>query len=139
MLELLKFNSIFRKGQSAIEFIALVGAVGFFFLAFLFVLDMNLADKTWENRNLMTKEIALTVQNEISAASGSTDGYRREFNIPLYVVDMDYDINITGVFVYIRTVDGRHALALLVPNVTGNVIKGQNVIRKNSGIVSLNQ
>ncbi len=139
MLKLLKFSSVFRKGQSAIEFIALVGAVSFFFLAFLFVLNMNLADKTWENRNLMTKEVALTVQNEIGAASKSIDGYRREFNIPLYVVDLDYDINITNGFVYIITVDGQHALALLVANTTGNIMKGENVIRKNNGMVFLNQ
>jgi len=64
-----------KKAQSAIEFVILVGVVVFFFLTFLFVIEGNIIDQVKDNKNLVTKEIALTVQNEINLASESSDGY----------------------------------------------------------------
>ena len=127
-----------KEGQSALEFIIIIGVVTFFFLGFAFVLQMNLADKNWENKNLITKEIALAVQNEIKLASESIDGYRREFQVPQNIAGIDYSINIISGLIYINSTDNQHALALPVANVTGNVQKGNNVIRRDSGMVYLN-
>ena len=127
-----------KKAQSAIEFVILVGAMLFFFLAFLFAIQGNIADKVKENKNLVTKEIALTVQNEINLASESSDGYYREFEIPNNILGTDYDITVTEGLVYVRTIDGKHAIALPVPEVIGDVSQGTNVIRKEEGAVYLN-
>jgi len=127
-----------NKAQSAIEFIILVGAVFFFFIAFLFAIQLNIVDKTRENKNLITQELALTVQDEINLAVESSDGYYREFTIPEKLVNLDYEINITAGTVYVRTVNGEYALALPVANVTGDVQKGTNVIRRENGVVYLN-
>ena len=111
----------------------------FFFLAFLIAIEKNLSDEHARNVDFMAKEIALTVQNEINIASKASDGYHRDFTIPLRLLNLDYDVDIIGQSsVYVRSNDGRHALSLPVANVTGNVQVGDNVIEKDNGVVYLN-
>lgn len=130
----------FQKGQSAIEFIIIIGAVTFFFLAFLMAIQQNLADERERNIDFSAKEIALTVQNEIDIASKATDGYYRTFKIPERLLNLEYDIDIVGQnVVYIRTDDESHALSLPVANVTGNVQKGSNIIEALNKTVYLNR
>jgi len=128
-----------KRAQSAIEFIILVGAVVFFFLAFIYAVQINTYDELRKNRDLFALEIALTVQNEVSLASESLDGYYRDFEIPLDILGAEYTILIDEGLVYITTTDGKHALALPVVNVTvTTVIVGTNRIRKDGGKVYLN-
>ena len=127
-----------KKAQSAIEFLIIVSAVLFIFLGLLYGVQYNIGEKIRDRNNLEIKELALTVQEEINLAASSTDGYERNFNIPDEIVNRDYEINITDGFVYVRTNDGEFALALPVQNVNGDVIKGNNFIRKRDGAVYLN-
>lgn len=128
-----------KIGQSAIEFFILVGVVMFFFVTFLFAIESQGADKAQERINLAGRDIALSVQDEIIFASESSDGYMREFDVPDKMDGgVDYEINLLDGYVYLKSVDGRYALALPVLNVTGNVNKGKNTIKKNNGIVRLN-
>jgi len=129
-----------KKAQSAIEFVILVGVMIFFFLAFLFIIQENIVYKTKENKNLIIKEIALTVQNEISLASESSDGYHREFDIPRDILGSEYTVHVEEGFVAVSTNDGKYAISLSVDDViTGDVFTDStNVIRKENGVVSLN-
>ena len=127
-----------KKAQSAIEFLILVGAVLFFFVAFLYAVQSNLSDKTRERREIAVREVALIVQDEIVLAWGSSDGYSRNFELPNKVQGADYEVNISDELVYVRTIDGRHAIALPVFNVTGQPVKGLNAIGKRDEIVFLN-
>src|SRR5437870_1213044 len=100
-----------KNGQSAIEFIIIVGAVTFFFLGFLFAIQSNLADQRYQDIDFTIKEIALNVQNEISVASTASDGYYRNFSIPPKIINLDYSISIiSNEMVYINTTDSTHAL-----------------------------
>jgi len=127
-----------KRGQSTIEFFILVMVVLFFFLGFLFAIQTNIADKMREGKELAVREIALSVQDEVALASASSDGYLRHFILPNNVKGADYLINITDGLVYVRTSDGKYALALPAFNVTGQPSKGDNDIRKNDGRVYLN-
>ena len=127
-----------KKGQSAIEFVMLVGAVFFFFLIFLSVIQISNANKTNENKGLVLREITLTIQNEINLAAESIDGYYREFYIPEKILGSDYEINVTEGIVYVRTLDNKHALVLPTAEVNGNARLGDNIIRKENGQVFLN-
>ena len=127
-----------KKGQSAIEFLILVGAVLFIFVLFLGIFQKNIGEKTIEKINYALIELALTVQNEIALASESSDGYSRTFEIPTNILGSEYDINISSGSVYARTRDGKHALALPVQNVTGDMNKTSNTIKKINGIIYLN-
>lgn len=127
-----------KKGQSAIEFVLIVAAVFFFFIAFLFGIQTNIADKIREQKSLTVKEIALTLQNEINLASEASDGYHREFKISPKVAELDYDVSVVDGLVYIITEDEKHSIALPVPDITGQPQPGGNVIRKEDGVIILN-
>jgi len=127
-----------KKGQASIEFIILIGVVLFFFLTFSFFIQSNVAKKSQERQNLILKDVALTVQDEINLASKSSDGYYRTFELPEKIVNQDYEINLTEGVVYARTVDGKNAIALPIAEVLGEVKKEQNIIKKENGEVKLN-
>ncbi len=92
-----------------------------------------------QRTGLQLKEIASDAQSEINLALEASDGYSREFEIPDRVGNSDYDIRIVDEMVYVNTTDSLHALSLPVPNVTGNLRKGNNTIRKEEGEIVLNQ
>ncbi|MDP3026962.1 MAG: hypothetical protein Q8N63_04590 [Nanoarchaeota archaeon] len=130
-----------KRSQSAIEFFILTGFLLFSFTIFFVAVQWNMSDTIREREELAVKNVAVTVQEEINSASQSMDGYYRNFTIPEKINGRKYEINITGgETVYLRTVDGRYALALPVQKVTGDLVKKPliNTIRKEDGVVYLN-
>ena len=130
-----------KRSQSAIEFMILVIFFLFSFTAFFIAIQWNMSDKLSERQALAVKNIAITVQDEINLASQSSDGYYRQFKLPEEINGREYDIEIIGDIVYVRTVDGRYALTLPIKNVTGDVLNKMpdiNTIKKEDGIIKLN-
>ena len=127
-----------KNSQTSIEFVILVGFVLLFFTTFFLTIHGNISDKIKERQTKLVIEIASTVQDEIDLAFESIDGYYRKFIIPDYVASKSYDINITEGMVYVRTTDGKQAIALPVQNISGQVQKGDNIIQKENGVVKLN-
>ena len=133
-------KKIKKRGQTAIEFVIIVGFVLFFMVAFLAAVQSNINDKLVRNRDIAIKDTALTLVDEINLAHSVSDGYYRNFTLPNVVANgVDYKINVTSGTVYIITNDGRNALALSALNVTGQPRPGKNSIIKNNGIVCLNK
>ena len=128
-----------RRAQVAIEFMIIIGAVVFFVSILLLAIQNSHEEKIYQRQNIEVKEVALTVQNEINLALESTDGYYRDFNIPETAGYLDYEITIDSGIVYIKTTNGKHALTLPVPEITGNINKTQNKIEKINGEILLNQ
>jgi len=126
------------RGQSAIEFMILIGAILFFFMAFALAIQYNLLDKTNEKKDVLVREVALTVQDEINLAKESIDGYGREFKLPEKLLDDGYEVSIVAGAVYVVTYDEKHATAYPVADVFGQPLKGINTIRKAEGQVYLN-
>ncbi|MFA5174471.1 MAG: hypothetical protein WC438_04795 [Candidatus Pacearchaeota archaeon] len=129
---------IFKKAQSSIEFMILVGVVIFFLVVFLGAIQGSMSDKLKEKQSIMVQDLASSVQDEINLASKSSDGYYRNFNIPEKINGRDYSIEILEEMVYVKTNDNKNALALPLASVTGNVVKGENIITKQNGEVVLN-
>ena len=128
-----------NRGQSAIEFMIIIGAMLFFFLSFMYVLGLQKADDIKEKRNLEVRDVALSVKDEISLAGEASDGYRRSFTIPQKISGfLDYTIKIEGNLLYVATDDKMHAMAYPVFNVTGQPFRGWNNITKRNGRVYLN-
>lgn len=131
----MSFNS---KGQSAIEFVILIMAVLFLFVGLLYFIHGKIADSKAEAVTVAVNEIALTVQDEINLAHGSANGYSRQFFLPPNLNGFEYTANITEGSIYVRTEDGKNAVALPVLEVTGDILIGNNLVRKSEGIVYLN-
>ncbi|MCK4650322.1 hypothetical protein KAT36_03755 [Candidatus Pacearchaeota archaeon] len=127
------------RAQVGIEFIIIVGAVLFFASILLLAIQQNHQSKIYQYQNVQLKEIALTVQNEINLALESSEGYSRQFEIPETSGALEYEITIDSGIVYVKTTNDKHALALPVPEVIGNINKTQNKIEKINGVIYLNQ
>ena len=128
-----------KKAQASIELIIIMGALLFFASMFLLMVQNNMEDEVYQRENLLLKEIALTVQNEISLASQSMDGYYREFELPQKAGNLDYEISVDSRIVYVKTTNNRHALSLPTTNVTGDINISANTIEKINGIIYLNK
>ena len=133
----MKFNS--KKAQIGIEFVAVLGSIMTFMTIFFIIVNGNTEEKLYKRELILVKEIALTVQNEVNLATNSINGYSREFEIPSRAGNLDYEINASNGAVYIRTINGKHALSLPVPPIVGEVNITQNKIEKINGTVYLNR
>lgn len=121
------------------EFMIIIGAIFFFVALFFLAIQENLNEENTEKERLLVKEVALIVQDEINLALDSTNGYKRTFKIPEKVRSLEYEINIISGVVFIKTTNDKHALALPVANVTGNINITDNTIEKINGAIYLNQ
>ncbi len=130
---------IYSKSQTAIEFMILIAFVMFAFSVFLLVIYENMSVKIGEQRNTIIKDTALAIQDEINLAAHSSEGYYREFEIPEKIGGVNYSAEILEEMVYLKTIDGKHALALPVPKITGQIVKGKNIIKKENGETKLNE
>jgi hypothetical protein len=128
-----------KIAQTAVEFIILIAFLLSVFTAFFLLIQSNMSDTINQRKSISVKNLAIAVQDEINLASDSTDGYQRVFSLPDKIGNSDYEINLTEGFVYIRTSDKKNSIALPVRNVSGEVMKGDNIISKNSGIVRIEQ
>ncbi|MFH1500836.1 MAG: hypothetical protein ABIE22_02720 [archaeon] len=124
------------RGQTSIEFMIIVGAVLFFFAMLFILIQENLSDETRDQERIIMTDIALSLKDEVSLATESTDGYYREFYIVQNIKGKEYQLNITDGSVYIRT--NTNSMSIAVQNVVGDAKKGVNVIRKQDGVVYLN-
>jgi len=124
---------MFNKSQTAAEFLLLAGVIIFFFTIFFIAINESRSEKLSQQQTNLVKETALTLQDEINLAHKSTDGYYREFKLPLDLNGRDYQISISEKLVYVTTDDGRDAVAYQTAEVTGQPIKGNNAIKKEGG------
>ena len=61
------------------------------------------------------------------------------FNVPEKILETNYTISIADNLIYIYTEDEKNALTLSIPEVSGQLVKGSNTIRKIDGEILLNQ
>ncbi|MEM3074453.1 MAG: hypothetical protein QW727_00725 [Candidatus Pacearchaeota archaeon] len=126
-----------KRGQGIIEFIVIFGAILFFFVLFLGVISGNINEKNKEKENIIVQNIALNVREEIALASKSSNGYSRKFNLPQTIIGKNYEVKIVNNSIYVYTED-TGVLYNIVP-VNGEILKGENIIKKENGEVYLNQ
>jgi hypothetical protein len=127
-----------KRSQGALEFLGITVAVIFLFTLLFVAINENLGDKIKEKNNIEIKEIAYTVQDEINLATESSNGYIRNFKVPDDINGKNYSINITADMVYVKSINENNAIALPIPIISGNIVKGENTIKKQNGIVYLN-
>lgn len=127
---------ISKKAQGIIEFLVVFIAVFFFFVLFISIINENVGIKNLEKRAILAMDLALSVQDEINLAQKSSEGYYRTFTVPNQLLGVAYDITIAESRVVITS--EKIALSYTVTNVTGNVQKGLNTIKKENGKVLLN-
>lgn len=132
-----------KRSQSSIEFMILVAFILFGFLAFFAFIYGSISDNVIKRNNQELLDIADIVKEEIDLAYESSDGYRRVFKIPSKIDNLDYDINITDDFVYIRTNNGKYSASIPIKEINNSgssgLIKGGNIIEKIDREVFINR
>ena len=125
-----------RRGQGAIEFMIVFGFMMFAAVVFIEVIQESQSDKNKEKEIIIVQNIALDVQDEIALASESTNGYSREFTTPVNILGKDYSITLIESYVFVGVDDYSRSFKIL--NVSGNINKGFNIIKKENDAVYLN-
>ena len=125
-----------KRGQSAIEFMVIFAAILLFFVSFFAIIQMNVEKKNFEKEKILVQNIALDVQDEINIAAKSSEGYSREFKIPENIFGKNYEINLSGNFVYVSL--NNIGVSYKISKINGSVKKGSNLITKQNGTVYLN-
>ena len=129
---------IMKKSQTAIEFVLLIGFVLFAFTIFFVIINYNTEDKQNQKRQVAIESVAETVKDEIDLAYNSEDGYIREFNLPETLNGLEYDLNISEDIVDVYTINSNNRVSVVIKEISGDIIKGDNIIRKINGWVKLN-
>ena len=125
-----------NKAQGSVEFIILFGFVLLFFVIFAATILEQNDNRNSERQILLLQNVALNVQDEINIAAEASNGYYRTFNVPDNVFGKDYEINITEGQVWVALEDAKFAYRIF--NITGEIKKGDNLIKKENGKVYLN-
>ena len=131
-------NLKLQRGQLSIEFIMIIGAAMFFFVALFAVFNSILSDRADTRTNEYFFEFAESIRQEIVLAHEASDGYERNFLLPETINKRYYDMEIQGSWIVMKSDDERFSLSVPVLNVTGNLQKGNNVIKNVNGEVFLN-
>lgn len=105
--------------------ILLIGTLTYFF-----------KDQVDEQNVIIAKNILVSVENELFLATKVEPGYFRNFDVPLKLNNVDYNISITGgdLIITYNNID----LIASLPNISGNIKKGENTIRNINGKICLN-
>lgn len=128
-----------KKGQSAAEFMIIIAFALFFLIGIIIAIEASRSSSIQTQRDKFMNEVALSIVDEINLAAGSTDGYARQFKIQGNALGVEFNASLVEGSVYLRSYDGKHALAYAVQNVTGDLIMGNNLIERINGSVYLNR
>jgi hypothetical protein len=128
-----------NRAQSAVEFMIIIAFAISFLIGIIVAIEASRSDKVQEERDKFMNQVALSIVDEINLASGSTDGYARQFKVPGSALGVEFNASIVYGSVYLRSYDGRHALAYEVQNVSGDLMIGNNLIERINGSVYLNR
>ncbi len=126
----------FKLSQIAAQFLILLGLFFFFFVIIFSVLSDRYYEMNREKISVLALDLVTYVQNEIILAEKVSGGYHRKFILPDNIGGFDYSIFIHKDEVIINVLEQDYFKK--IPNITGYIRKGTNVIKKNESGIYLN-
>jgi len=136
-----------KIAQGSIEFLILTGVIVLFLTLFFLAIQEGNAERFNDEKRIYVQNVAFSIQDELNIALKSSNGYMRRFEIPEKILGLDYEaeltenviyVELTENVIYVKTFDGKHAIALPITNVTGQIVKGTNLIKKENNTVFIN-
>ncbi len=124
------------KGQVAFEFVLLVGILFAAMLVFTAFVSENFSEVQSDTDYFRMKDVALTVKSELNLAAALDDGYQRSFFVPLTIDGLEYNITSDSSSLMFASAGAEYSVS--VPTYSGDVQKGNNVIKKIDGNIELN-
>lgn len=131
-------DAIKLKSQSAMEFVVLASFMLLVILGFFAVTSSRVLEAKEEGNRKIARDIADFAYREIEIAKSVNDGYARAFAMPETMNGIGYIISIVdNRELVVNYLDYEYVL-FLPSNVTGNITKGINIIKKEAGLVFIN-
>jgi len=127
-----------KKSQFSIEFAVLTAFMFLIFVAFIAVITSKVAELKENERLKIAEDIATLARNEIELAKSASNGYARNFELPVKVDGNSYSIQIIDNRELVVDYIDKEYVIFLQENVRGNLNPGANTIRKETGIVFVN-
>jgi len=124
------------KAQIAIEFIFLVSVAFIMLLIFLKAVGDQADDLNEKKEFVLVKDLAYKVQYEINMATQVKPGYNRTFFMPEKLNNKDYTITKVGNKITIGLKNSEFTIT--IPEINGNITKGNNTIVNIGGVIYLN-
>lgn len=117
-----------RSGQGGPEFSVVVGFVMLVFLIIMIIALQKQAETYSLQVFIDAKKVASTIASNINMISQNGHGYYRYFPIPAQLHGYtDYDVEVSGNFLWINYTDTTYSVPLITNNVTIlSLIKGEN-------------
>ncbi len=125
-----------KKGQMAIQFILLISFIFLVYLVFVSFQSSMVKDQEDQYRNIVVKDMALKLGEEVNLASRMKDGYQREVVLPNYLDGFNYSINIAGTELIVSS--GDESFSVSIPPINGSFVIGTNLICKQQNIICVN-
>jgi hypothetical protein len=132
----LKFP-IKKRAQVAFEFVILVSILFTVLIVFTSFVRDNYSDARSDNDYFILKDIALSVRAELNIAATVQDGFERSFFIPLTIEGVEYNITKEVNSLLFTTSESDYAVN--IPPYTGDIIRGNNYVKKVAGVIEVNQ
>ncbi|MGV8086575.1 MAG: hypothetical protein ACP5N1_03005 [Candidatus Woesearchaeota archaeon] len=131
-----------RKAQTSMEFVILTGFMLMAFLVFYIVIQIQLVEANRDKLDITAKQVETLVVNEIKIAESVTDGYYRDFYLPLNIQGIEYTIEVLSgvggtpeIVVKYSNKERVYFVSQGYINGSSNVAKGWNNITKINGII----
>ncbi|MEK6868767.1 MAG: hypothetical protein AABX74_00930 [Nanoarchaeota archaeon] len=127
-----------KKSQFSIEFAVLIAFMFLVFVAFIGVITSKVVESKENERLKIAEDIATLARNEIELARSASDGYTRNFQLPVKISGNSYTIRIIDNRELVVNYIDKEYVLFLQENIQGNLNPGANTIRKEAGIVRIN-
>ena len=126
------------KSQFSIEFIVLIAFMFLVFVAFIGVIASKVVESKENERLKIAQDIATLAKNEIDLAKSASDGYSRNFELPVKISGNSYTVGIiNNRELVVNYIDKEH-VSFLQEKVCGDILIPSNEIGKENGITCVN-
>jgi len=127
-----------KKSQFSIEFAILTAFMFLIFVAFTAVITSKVVESKENERLKIAEDIAALAKNEIDLATITSDGYARNFQLPVRISGNSYTVQIIdNRELVVRYLDKEH-VSFLQENICGDIYIPNNEIDKKNGVVCAN-
>lgn len=124
-----------HKSQSAMEFILLASFMLFVVFGFFTLTSSKVLEARQDANQKTAEDIAEFAYRELEIAKSVNDGYIRVFFVPQTINIVNYSIRIVDNRELIINYLDNEYVRFLTSNISGNITKGYNEIKKEKGII----
>ncbi len=136
-----------KRGQSANEAAVIISFMTFFLIVTLAAISDDLISASDNNNRALIIDMAYVIEQEAKIAQSAEGGYFHQFTLPPTLNGLPYavsitnsstigdQINVTILGVALNKQNGINVTRALSRDVQGNLVRGQNTVIKEGGIV----